>query len=86
MLHINAWPWKNVNLRSAQNAGTCLGSIFARSASITPAFVQYLNMERIDAHTHCVPPSYREYCLQSDFAGNGHPDGMPAIPVSTPRN
>ncbi|KAJ6080296.1 hypothetical protein N7467_010049 [Penicillium canescens] len=37
-------------------------------------------MERIDAHTHCVPPSYRKYCLQSDFAGNGHPDGMPAIP------
>ncbi|KAK4862601.1 hypothetical protein LT330_002734 [Penicillium expansum] len=37
-------------------------------------------MERIDIHTHCVPPSYREYCLQSDFAGRGHPDGMPAIP------
>ncbi|KAJ5503482.1 Amidohydrolase 2 [Penicillium fimorum] len=37
-------------------------------------------MERIDVHTHCVPPSYREYCLQSDFAGKGHPDGMPAIP------
>lgn len=39
-------------------------------------------MERIDVHTHCVPPSYREYCLHSDFAGRGHPDGMPAIPVS----
>lgn len=39
-------------------------------------------MDRIDVHTHCVPPSYREYCLQSDFAGRGHPDGMPAIPVS----
>ncbi|KAJ5285563.1 hypothetical protein N7524_000869 [Penicillium chrysogenum] len=37
-------------------------------------------MERIDVHTHCVPRSYREYCLQSDFAGRGHPDGMPAIP------
>ncbi|KAJ5347544.1 Amidohydrolase 2 [Penicillium brevicompactum] len=37
-------------------------------------------MERIDVHSHCVPPSYREYCLQSDFAGKGHPDGMPAIP------
>lgn len=37
-------------------------------------------MDRIDVHTHCVPPSYREYCLQSDFAGRGHPDGMPAIP------
>jgi hypothetical protein len=38
-------------------------------------------MARIDVHAHCVPPSYREYCLQNDFAGNGHPDGMPAIPV-----
>ncbi|KAJ5617876.1 hypothetical protein N7537_002990 [Penicillium hordei] len=37
-------------------------------------------MDRIDVHTHCVPPSYREYCLQNDFAGRGHPDGMPAIP------
>ncbi|KAJ5788571.1 hypothetical protein N7457_003561 [Penicillium paradoxum] len=37
-------------------------------------------MERIDVHTHCVPPSYREYCLQNEFAGKGHPDGMPAIP------
>ncbi|OQD64693.1 hypothetical protein PENPOL_c007G03655 [Penicillium polonicum] len=37
-------------------------------------------MDRIDIHTHCVPPSYREYCLQNDFAGRGHPDGMPAIP------
>lgn len=39
-------------------------------------------MERIDVHTHCVPPAYREYCLRNDFAGRGHPDGMPAIPVS----
>ena len=38
-------------------------------------------MERIDVHAHCVPPGYREYCLQNDFAGRGHPDGMPAIPV-----
>lgn len=38
-------------------------------------------MERIDFHAHCVPPAYREYCLQNDFAGRGHPDGMPAIPV-----
>lgn len=37
-------------------------------------------MERIDVHTHCVPPAYREYCLHNDFAGRGHPDGMPAIP------
>ncbi|KAJ5403521.1 Amidohydrolase 2 [Penicillium cosmopolitanum] len=37
-------------------------------------------MERIDVHAHCVPPAYREYCLQNDFAGRGHPDGMPAIP------
>ncbi|CAG8259597.1 unnamed protein product [Penicillium salamii] len=41
-------------------------------------------MERIDVHAHCVPPSYREYCLQSDFAGKGYPDGMPAIPVGFP--
>ncbi|KAJ5170285.1 Amidohydrolase 2 [Penicillium coprophilum] len=41
-------------------------------------------MERIDVHTHCVPPSYREYCLQNDFAGRGHPDGMPAIPEWSP--
>lgn len=40
-----------------------------------------LKMERIDVHAHCVPPAYREYCLQNDFAGRGHPDGMPAIPV-----
>lgn len=39
-------------------------------------------MERIDVHAHCVPPAYREYCLKNDFAGRGHPDGMPAIPVS----
>lgn len=38
-------------------------------------------MERIDVHAHCVPPAYREYCLQNEFAGKGHPDGMPAIPV-----
>ncbi|KAJ5084729.1 hypothetical protein NUU61_009308 [Penicillium alfredii] len=25
--------------------------------------------------------SYREYCLQNDFAGKGHPDGMPAVPA-----
>ncbi|KAJ5121913.1 hypothetical protein N7448_003046 [Penicillium atrosanguineum] len=37
-------------------------------------------MERIDVHAHCVPPAYREYCLKNDFAGRGHPDGMPAIP------
>ncbi|KAJ5758093.1 uncharacterized protein N7511_006787 [Penicillium nucicola] len=37
-------------------------------------------MERIDVHAHCVPDSYREYCLQSEFAGKSHPDGMPAIP------
>ncbi|KAJ5219254.1 uncharacterized protein N7498_001353 [Penicillium cinerascens] len=37
-------------------------------------------MERIDVHAHCVPPAYREYCLQNDFAGKGHHDGMPAIP------
>ncbi|KAJ5746592.1 Amidohydrolase 2 [Penicillium odoratum] len=37
-------------------------------------------MERIDFHAHCVPPAYREYCLENDFAGRGHPDGMPAIP------
>ncbi|KAJ5929039.1 hypothetical protein N7454_006887 [Penicillium verhagenii] len=37
-------------------------------------------MEKIDLHAHCVPASYREYCLQNDFAGRGHPDGMPAIP------
>ncbi|KAJ5206805.1 Amidohydrolase 2 [Penicillium cf. griseofulvum] len=41
-------------------------------------------MERIDVHTHCVPPSYREYCLQSDFAGRGHPDDMPGIPEWSP--
>lgn len=39
-------------------------------------------MEKIDLHAHCVPASYREYCLENDFAGRGHPDGMPAIPVS----
>ncbi|KAJ5656903.1 hypothetical protein N7507_008853 [Penicillium longicatenatum] len=37
-------------------------------------------MEKIDLHAHCVPASYREYCLENDFAGRGHPDGMPAIP------
>ncbi|KAJ5807738.1 hypothetical protein N7474_009007 [Penicillium riverlandense] len=41
-------------------------------------------MERIDVHVHCVPPAYREYCLQNDFAGKGHPDGMPAIPEWDP--
>ncbi|KAJ5085974.1 Amidohydrolase 2 [Penicillium argentinense] len=41
-------------------------------------------MERIDVHAHCVPPAYREYCLQNDFAGRGHPDGMPAIPDWSP--
>jgi len=41
-------------------------------------------MEKIDLHAHCVPASYREYCLENDFAGRGHPDGMPAIPVSYP--
>ncbi|KGO67160.1 hypothetical protein PITC_020660 [Penicillium italicum] len=39
-------------------------------------------MDRIDIHTPCVLPSYREYCLQSDLAGRGHPDGIPAIPMS----
>lgn len=38
-------------------------------------------MARIDVHAHCVPQSYREYCLANDFAQKGHPDGMPAIPV-----
>ena len=38
-------------------------------------------MAKIDVHAHCVPPSYREYCLENDFAQKGHPDGMPAIPV-----
>ncbi|KAJ5183361.1 hypothetical protein N7492_000977 [Penicillium capsulatum] len=37
-------------------------------------------MERIDFHAHCVPLEYRNYCLQNDLAGRGHPDGMPAIP------
>ena len=41
-------------------------------------------MERIDVHAHCVPPAYREYCLENEFAGEGHPDGMPAIPVKLP--
>lgn len=39
-------------------------------------------LQRIDFHTHAVPPIYREYCLQNPLAGFGHPDGMPAIPVS----
>ncbi|KAJ5157108.1 uncharacterized protein N7482_008208 [Penicillium canariense] len=37
-------------------------------------------MERIDVHAHCLPPIYRECCLQNEFAGKGHPDGMPAVP------
>ncbi|KAJ5678348.1 Amidohydrolase 2 [Penicillium maclennaniae] len=37
-------------------------------------------MERIDIHAHCVPPTYREYCLKNDFAGRGHPDGMGCPP------
>ncbi|KAJ5654757.1 hypothetical protein N7490_001760 [Penicillium lividum] len=37
-------------------------------------------MARIDVHAHFVPPSYRAYCLENDFAQKGHPDGMPAIP------
>ncbi|KAJ5278842.1 hypothetical protein N7478_004214 [Penicillium angulare] len=37
--------------------------------------------EKIDFHVHCVPPSYREYCLKNEYAGEGHPDGMPAIPA-----
>ncbi|KAL3460096.1 hypothetical protein BJX64DRAFT_290581 [Aspergillus heterothallicus] len=41
-------------------------------------------MARIDVHAHCVPPSYREYCLTNDFAQRGHPDGMPAIPPWDP--
>lgn len=44
--------------------------------------VKRSKMEKIDLHAHCVPASYREYCLENDFAGRGHPDGMPAIPVS----
>ncbi|KAJ5719165.1 hypothetical protein N7493_007620 [Penicillium malachiteum] len=43
-----------------------------------------LTAGRIDFHAHCVPPSYREYCLTNDFAGRGHPDGMPAIPEWDP--
>ncbi|OOQ88296.1 hypothetical protein PEBR_13351 [Penicillium brasilianum] len=41
-------------------------------------------MERIDVHAHCVPPLYRDCCLKNDFAGRGHPDGMPAIPEWDP--
>ncbi|GKZ36882.1 hypothetical protein AbraIFM66950_008115 [Aspergillus brasiliensis] len=41
-------------------------------------------MAKIDVHAHCVPPSYREYCLENDFAQKGHPDGMPAIPPWNP--
>ncbi|CZR69510.1 uncharacterized protein PAC_19410 [Phialocephala subalpina] len=35
---------------------------------------------RIDTHAHFIPPFYRTACKDS---GNGRPDGMPAIPVST---
>ncbi|CAN6674683.1 hypothetical protein TRVA0_061S00144 [Trichomonascus vanleenenianus] len=37
-------------------------------------------MERIDVHAHCVPPAYREYCLNNAYAGKGNPDGMPGMP------
>ena len=37
--------------------------------------------QRIDTHSHFLPPEYRE-----ELARNGHknPDGMPAIPVKVP--
>lgn len=37
--------------------------------------------QRIDTHSHFLPPEYRE-----ELARNGHknPDGMPAIPVEVP--
>ncbi|KAJ5678741.1 hypothetical protein N7462_006985 [Penicillium macrosclerotiorum] len=43
-------------------------------------------MERIDVHAHCVPPIYREVCLHNEFAGKGHPDGMPGIPEWDPES
>ncbi|EPS27946.1 hypothetical protein PDE_02890 [Penicillium oxalicum 114-2] len=43
-------------------------------------------MQRIDVHTHCVPPAYRAICRRNSFAGRGHPDGMPAIPPWDPES
>jgi hypothetical protein len=36
-------------------------------------------MNRIDVHSHFVPPNYRDECERT---GNGQPDGMLALPVA----
>lgn len=37
------------------------------------------DVQRIDVHTHFVPPEWRNVCEELGF---GEPDGMPGIPVS----
>lgn len=36
--------------------------------------------EKIDVHSHFVPPKYRQACEEN---GHSHPDGMPAVPPWT---
>jgi len=43
--------------------------------------ITHIRMDRIDVHSHFLPPEYRAAC---EMTGHGKPDGMPALPISEP--